>query len=179
MFSIGLTLLVPNPQARADDTYSPSLATQCQVSVPTAVVTERIVLRVEVSASSVEPPTGDVKVVVDSSSASARTARAAAPAWSVVARYDGSPLRIVGPRLPRGSHVAKVVFTPDAGAYEGCRDTVRFTIGDVRVPAGGPDGSGELPDTGGPPLMALVAGAAMVVVGSGMVRTGRTRRRAA
>ncbi|WP_156392102.1 MULTISPECIES: hypothetical protein [unclassified Nocardioides] len=168
-----VALFAPLSPANADP-YPPTVPTSCHVSVPSVVAGERVVLRVVVSASSNIAVTGTVEVTVSRRAAAARAARSARSApWTTTVRYDGSPLRIVGPRLSRGDHVATIKFVPDGNTFTGCEDAVRFRVGGVRGTGdvGGVDGN--LPDTGGPRLLVLLTGLGLLVAGAGFVRRSR------
>lgn len=155
LFVVGLFL--PGA-ARADtDPYSPKVPTSCHVSVPTAVVGKRVVVRVRVEATDGQDPRGTVRLTLDS------------PAWSTTRAYDGAPLRIVGPRLTPGKHVARVHFVPKGDRYRGCRDAAPIGIGGEDTPPG------ALPNTGGPHLLVLLSGLGLVAAGGGLVEVGRRR----
>jgi LPXTG-motif cell wall-anchored protein len=115
-----------------------------------------------------------VTVSVTKAAPVAPTARslAAAP-WTTTVRYEGAPLRIVGPRLSRGDHIARITFKPDPGPFLGCKDTVRFRVGAQSDVGGEEEGGGNLPDTGGPHLLLLLVGAGLVAAGAGLVGGGR------
>ena len=155
-------LLVLSPGARADD-YVPTVPTGCHLSVPATVVGDHVIVRVRVSAAS-GTPTGQVTVSIPRKP----------DAWSVSARYEGKPLRLVGPRLPKGKHVATVVFRPDDQRFSGCRDQAPFGVGGVGGGGGGQGGE-TLPNTGGPHVMWLVAGMGLLATGGGLVERGRRR----
>jgi LPXTG-motif cell wall-anchored protein len=155
-------LLVAPPGAQADD-YVPTVPTGCHLSVPATVVGDHVVVRVRISAAS-GTPTGEVTVTIPRKP----------DAWSVTARYEGTPLRLVGPKLPKGDHVAQVVFTPDDQRFAGCRDRAPFQDGGAGGDHGGTGGE-NLPNTGGPHLMWLVAGAGLLLTGGGLVERGRRK----
>lgn len=174
----GFLAFAPATLASADDSYNTDVPTQCQVSVPSTEVGARVVLNVVVSASGNVDPTGTVEVTVSKRAKVARAAQSVAAApWTTTVRYEGSPLRIVGPRLSKGDHVASIRFVPDAGLFLGCSDTVRFRVGSQAV--GGEDdlaGDGDaLPDTGGPDLLWLLLGLGLVTVGGAVVGGSRLR----
>lgn len=153
-----VVLSVPG-SARADtDPYSPKVPTSCHVSVPAAVVGQRVVVRVRVEATDGQDPRGTVRLSISS------------PPWSTTVAYDGAPLRIVGPRVMPGKHVARVRFVPKGNRYSGCRDAAPFGIGGED---NGP--SEDLPDTGGPYLLVLLSGLGLVAAGGGLVEVGRRR----
>ena len=134
-----------------------------------------MVIRVYVTASTNVALTGSVDVSITRSGARpVRAARAAAD-WTTTVRYEGEPLRIVGPRLSRGEHVARIAFTPDSSAFAGCRDSLQFGVGATGDVGGEDDGAGLLPDTGGPHLGLLIAGLGMVGAGSVLVARRRER----
>ncbi|WP_182379994.1 hypothetical protein [Nocardioides sp. WS12] len=172
-----LALFASATPANADPIEPASVPTGCHVSVPSSVVGARVVLNVVVSASGNITPTGTVTVTVNKAAPVARTARslAAAP-WTTTVRYEGSPLRIVGPRLSRGDHVASIRFQPDPGPFLGCKDTVRFRVGGE---VGGEEeagGGASLPDTGGPAVLWLILGAGLVAMGAELVGSSRRSR---
>ncbi|GEB16245.1 hypothetical protein GUY44_25290 [Pimelobacter simplex] len=155
---LAVALCLPGA-ARADtDPYSPTVPTSCHVSVPTAVVGKRVVVRVSVEASDGQDPRGTVRLTLSSER------------WARTFRYDGTPLRIVGPRLAPGKHVARVHFVPKGDRYAGCRDQAPFGIGGDDA---GP--SEDLPNTGGPHLLVLLSGLGLVAAGGGLVEVGRRR----
>lgn len=168
-----LALFAPVAPASADEGYEETeVPTSCRVTVPSAVVGERVVLRVVVSASTNRAVTGSVEIKV--SRAAARVAARAAT-WTKTVRYEDSPLRVVGPRLSRGDHIASIRFVPDDELFIGCDDRVRFRVGrQGSGEVGGTDA--ELPDTGGPHLLALLFGAGLVATGGGLVGGSRRSR---
>lgn len=153
-------------RATADDTYTPTLPTSCRVEAAATQARQAVVLRVEVTTNDTASVRGAVHLAIDRLGPK-RTV------WRRTVRYDGAPLRVTGPRLPRGRYEARMVFVPDSNEYDGCRASVR--LGDR--PAQDPDddgASGVLPDTGGPRLWLLLAGVALLA--SGGVLTGRSSR---
>lgn len=169
-----LPAALPVAPASADGGYTPDVPTSCRITVPSAPVGERVVLRVRVTAATSLPVTGDVEVTISRRAAAARAARVAgaAPVWTTTARYEGEPLRIVGPRLSRGDHIATVRFTPDSETFTGCNDAVRFRVGGDVGGEREDDGS-FLPDTGGPQLGLLIGGLVLLVAGGGLVVASR------
>ncbi len=160
----------PEPYPQVD------IPTSCNVSVPTAVAGQRVVLRVVVSASTNLPVTGSVDIKITKGTATARTARVApVTVWTKTVRYEDSPLRVVGPRLSRGDHIASVRFTPDANTFIGCDDMAPFDVGGIRDD-GDVGGEGDLPETGGPHFLLLIAGAVLVLAGAERVAASRRSR---
>lgn len=168
-----MALFAPVAPASADP-YPPSVPTGCHVSVPGVAVGERAVVRVLVTASGNVTATGTVDLTITSGDETT---------FSKTVRYEGDELRIVGPRLARGQHVASIRFVPDEGPLLGCRDSVRFRVGGQVDPGGDVGGEATLPDTGGPHLLALLLGVGLLATGSGFVggsrRTGRSAATAA
>lgn len=176
LLSALLALFAFAPGAQAEP-YSPGLPTSCEISVTTSGPGKRVVIDVSVTANGAEQPTGTVDVSISKGNATARGARAAAPVWTATERYEGAPLRIVGPRLGAGDYLAGLAFSPEGNLYASCNDTTRFRVaaGEVggRDSGGGPGGSGFLPNTGGPHLILLLLGLGMVAVGGGTVVRSR------
>lgn len=166
--------------AHADDSYAPEVPTSCHIGAPTVRVGQRVVLEIEVSSNSNLPEVGSVDLVISTvgSSRAARQARLAAKGvvWTRTVRYEGSPIEVVGPRLPRGQYRVTMEFTPDSGEFIGCRNAARFRVG-----AGGDTGGEEeenpnLPNTGGPHLSLLLVGLALLAGGGGVVAESRRNR---
>lgn len=176
--SVLLTLGAGVSPARADDdTYAPSVPTSCHIGTPRIAVGQRVVLEVDVSSNSTTPLSGRVDLVITRGGA-ARAARAvvAGVVWSKSVRFEGTPLRVLGPRLPRGSYAVRMAFTPDDGSFDGCVNTAGLVIGGpTDNGSDGPD-HGVLPDTGGPHLYLLLLGAALVAGGAGVLAQGRRAR---
>ena len=183
MFTAALALvpvgLVGGP-AQADDTYVPSVPTSCTIDAPNVVkVGQRVRLVIEVSSNTGGPITGSVDLAI-STAGSPRAARAARQAkgvvWTRTVRYEGSPVRVLGPKLPRGSYGVDMAFTPDGGELVGCRDSAAFRVGASGDAGDGDNGSGGLPNTGGPHLYLLVLGLSLVGGGGVLVSEARRRR---
>lgn len=166
-------LLMPAGPAAADDTYTPSVPTSCNIDVPHVAVGKRVHLVIEVSSNSTMPEVGSVKLTIGTASAR-QAARAAARGvvWTKTVRYEGSPIEVLGPVLPRGRYRVTMAFTPDSGEFSGCRNTVGFRVGGGGT-GGEDDDDGTLPNTGGPHLWILLAGLALVVAGGGLAGGGR------
>ncbi|GAA1511815.1 hypothetical protein [Nocardioides humi] len=156
-----LALLVPATAPAQADPYSPAVPAQCRVAVPTTVAGDRVVVRVRVSVPGDLSPAGTVTVAI-------READGRRTVWRTTARHTGRPLTLEGPRLARGAYVARARFIPDSPDLLGCRDETGLAVGAVPGPGGG-----ALPDTGGPPLLALLAGVGLVAAGGGLVGRGR------
>ncbi|GAA1530506.1 hypothetical protein [Nocardioides humi] len=153
----------------AADPYTPAVPTSCRITVPTAVVGDRAVVRVRVTAAGNVQPTGNVTVEIDR--VAARQAARSAAGWSKTVRYDGATVEILGPRLTAGVHRARATFVPDDPVqFARCRDSAQVRVGSDETGGGGP-----LPNTGGPHLAVLLAGIGLVVTGGGLVERGRRR----
>lgn len=172
--------------AHADDSYAPEVPTSCHVGAPQVTVGQRVVLEIDVSSNSNLPEVGSVDLVIFTagSARAARTARAALAArpvagrvlWTRTVRYEDSPIRVVGPRLPRGLYRVTMAFTPDSGEFIGCRNAARFRVGGGGEPGGGDEDGPLLPNTGGPHLSLLVLGLALLAGGGGIVAESRRQR---
>lgn len=161
--------------AQADDSYAPTIPTSCNIDAPSVRVGQRVVLDIEVSSNSNLPEVGTVDLAISTAGGQRAAQRAAkGVVWTKTVRYEGSPITVRGPRLPRGLYRVTMVFTPDDGEFVGCRNSVGFRVG-----AGGgvdeEDEGGGLPNTGGPHLSLLLAGLALLVGGGGLVAESRRR----
>ena len=182
LLSALLALFAVAPGAQADP-YSPQVPTTCTIEVTAGNPGQRVVVNVSVTANGADQPTGTVEVSIS-------RGQSASSAWSTTQRYEGAPLRIVGPRLGAGEHVARVNFAPDGDLYGSCSDTTRFRVGAggevggvSETPGNGGGGGGDvsgdlggagfLPNTGGPHLILLLLGLGMVAVGGGAVARSR------
>ncbi|TNM42877.1 LPXTG cell wall anchor domain-containing protein [Nocardioides albidus] len=125
-----------------------------------------MVLEVRASANYPTPPAGKIAVTVTS-------AADAEPVFRTTVHFTNKPVRVEGPRLPKGGYLARAALSPDdAALFLPSSDDTRFRIG---AAGGGGDQSGGLPNTGGPDLLWLVLGGALVAVGAGSVGYGRRR----
>lgn len=177
MFTAALALapvgLVAGP-AHAEP-YMPSVSTSCHVDAPRVQAGQRVRLVIEVSANTNTPVTGSVELAI-SSRGSQRAARLAkGVVWTKTVRYEGSPVRVLGPKLARGSYRVTMAFTPDGETLVGCRNAAAFRVGAGGASGGEDDGSSALPNTGGPHLYLLVLG--LTLVGGGGVLVSEARRR--
>lgn len=180
---IALCLLVaafiaaPASLASADP-YNTKLPTRTHIEVTVNGPDEPIILHVSASANYPTPPPGDIEVRVLAGTSTARGARAvgAAPLFTTTVHFTDDPVRIVGPRLPRGSYAATAEFTPDDSTlFLPSDDATNFRVGDEVSPVAAGPGDG-LPDAGGPNLMWLLLGGGLVAAGAGAL--GLSRRRA-
>ena len=169
-------LLVPGSPAVADDTYTPTVPTSCHIGAPRVSVGERVRLTIEVSSNSNLPEVGTVDLTIATASAR-QAARLAARGvvWTKSVRYEGSPIEVVGPKLPRGRYRVTMAFTPDGDGLTGCRNSVPLRVGGGGT-GGEDDDGGTLPNTGGPHLWILLAGLGLVVAGGGLAGGSRRTR---
>ncbi len=172
--------VVATPVATAEaDPYTPQIPTVTHIEVLVAEPGERVVLQVSASANHPTPPEGDIAVSLSAASGTARGARAvqAAPLLSTTVHFVDEPVRITGPVLPGGRYTASAALTPTDGALFLPSDTTTaFRVGAAGETGGQDDGdNGGLPSTGGPDLMWLVLGTALVGAGIGGVGYGRRR----
>ena len=163
VMALFVLLLAGAPGAHADD-YVPTVPTGCHLTVPATVVGDHVVIRVRISAAT-GTPTGQVAVTIPRRP----------DAWTTTARYEGKPLRLIGPKLPKGDHVAQVVFTPDDARFTGCSDRAPFSVGGEGGGGHGGTGGENLPNTGGPSVMWLIGGAGLLLTGGGLVERGRRK----
>lgn len=171
-------VVTPVTGAHADP-YTPQIPTVTHIQVLKAEPGERVVLQVSASANYATPPEGDIAVSLSAASGTARGARAvqAAPLLTTTVHFVDEPVKITGPVLPRGRYTASAALTPSNGAlFLPSETSIAFRIG-VAGETGGQDDSdnGGLPNTGGPNLLWLVLGGALVGVGVGGVGYGRRR----
>lgn len=171
-------LLVPGGPASADGDYPPEVPTSCNINVPSVAVGQRVRLVIEVASNTNEPVTGTVQLTIGTAAARQKVSVAArGVVWTKSVRYEGSPLEVLGPELPRGRYRVAMAFTPDDGAVIGCRNAVPFRVGGGET-GGEEDDDGVLPNTGGPHLWILMAGLGLVLTGGGLA-SGARRSRAA
>jgi LPXTG-motif cell wall-anchored protein len=168
--------VAPSAPALADDGYTVKIPTVTHIQVITAEPGEPIVLEVSASANAPTPPAGNIAVTVSAGGHAARGAQAAAakPVFSTTVHFVDKPIRVTGPRLPKGGYLAHAALSPDDTArFLPSSDTTTFRIG--AAGGGGGDKGGALPNTGGPDLIWLVLGAGLVAAGAGGVGYGRRR----
>ncbi len=145
------------------DGYTPAVPTSCQVSARAGVVGERVGVRIEVLASGTSAPTGSIAVTFS-------------PGGSQRVTYSGAPVTVKGPKARSGTTTVDVVFTAsDPSRYASCTghagvSAAKGTGGKSATPV-----STGLPNTGGPHLGILLAGAGLVVAGGGLVERGRRK----
>jgi hypothetical protein len=160
--------------ATATDPYSPSIGTECSVSVPAVVAPgERVVVRVSVDANSPTPPEGRVTVEISAKPSGDVL-------WDKTVGYNGGTKRLVGPVLDKDrSYVAGARFVPDDNAFARCRANESFTVDSTDDNNGAGPGDtvpgGLLPDTGGPALLWLLLGVGLVGGGTATVVYARRR----
>lgn len=163
------------------DPYSPGIPTETLIEVTVGGPGDPVVVHVKASANTATPPEGDISLEISASGdvtpVDERSNGAGKPPFRTTVHFEGEPLRIVGPRLPKGTYLATAEFAPDnPELYGPSEDRVRF-----RVDAGGGQGGpgrgdrADLPNTGGPSVMWLILGTGLVAAGSGGVGYGRRR----
>jgi hypothetical protein len=167
---------VPAQASAAPDPYSPSVETDCRISVPAVIEPgKHVVIRIRIAANSPTPPTGEVELSI-------LTVPGGKVVWTKTVVYNGGTQKVIGPVLPEGDDYRVVSrFAPDAG-FAKCRSVLPFLVDDVR--AGNPPDDnddaapgGLLPDTGGPALLWLLLG--LGLVGGGTATVVYARRRSA
>lgn len=166
--------------ASAPDPYSPSIKTDCRVSVPAAVRPGKpVVISIRVTANSPTQPSGDVEIVVSRRPGDDRV-------WSKTVGYNGGTKKVVGPALDNeGNYAVTSRFRSGNDAFARCRGSVGFEVDALGGGGSDPDGDGDngpgglLPDTGGPALLWLLLGTALVGGGTATVVYSRRRTGAA
>lgn len=171
---------VVTPAAGASaDTYTPSvLPTETHITVVADAPGEVSEITVWTTANSQTPPVGDIAVTLSAAGSTvARGSRAvaAAPLLSRTVHFTGTPVTFDGPALPAGRYIGTAAFTPsDPSAFLPSDGSTAF-----RLSAGGEtnpgDDNGGLPNTGGPNMLWLVLGGALVVGGASSVAYARRR----
>ncbi len=171
---LGAVTLVgaPAQAAVAPDPYSGSIETQCSIDVPAVIEPgKRVTIKVSVDANSPTPPTGRVTVTI--------TERPGGDfVWDRTVNYNGGTKRIVGPVLDKDRRYAATArFVPSDDTFERCRASAPFAVDaiDDNQPPDDNDPDGLLPDTGGPALLWLLLGLALVGGGSATVAYARRR----
>lgn len=164
--------------------YTPKIPTSTTIQIIVAADhTVSVVVKV-VANTGKGHPDGTVALHIDGFAPTARGARTAAPAsWDTSVAYDGGRVTVHGPELSEGRYVASASFTPSDDVYRGSDGSARFGIGAGTAAQPNPgtqdqDGplAGLLPDTGGPALLWLVGGVALIGSGGALVAYGRRRR---
>ncbi len=169
-------LLVPGGPATADGDYPPEVPTSCIINVPHVAVGQRVHLVIEVASNTNDPVTGTVELTIATAARREVAAARRGVVWTRTVRYEGSPLEVLGPELPRGRYRVTMAFTPDDSGVSGCRNAVPFRVGGGGDTGGEDDDDGVLPNTGGPHLWILMAGLGLVVAGGGLASGGRRSR---
>ncbi|MFD0806757.1 LPXTG cell wall anchor domain-containing protein [Nocardioides caeni] len=167
------SLLLASP-SRADDlNYSPTVPTSCTVDAPRIKVGERPRIEIEVAANTTTLLTGSVDLAIATRAGAGRAL--AGVVWTRTVRYEGEPRTVLGPRLPRGSYLVTMAFTPDDSAFVGCRNAGVFNVGGGETGGEEDPVPGNLPDTGGPSVLFLLVGGALCASGAGVLGWGRRR----
>jgi LPXTG-motif cell wall-anchored protein len=169
--TVGLAVGMPSANA---DPYTAQVNTQCEVSTPVAKRGDRFETTARVRANGTTVPTGKVTVKLR------RTP--GGEIWKKTVPYTGSNLHIVGPALDTaGDYRATATYHPaDRSLFRGCSGSAAFSVTKGSSPDqedpddgdGGPLG-GILPDTGGPNVLWLILGLALVGTGGGAVVVAR------
>lgn len=153
--------------------YPPTPQPKCSINVPPVNEDGRVIIRIAATSNGAAP-TGTMTVRI-SGPTSGRGVL-----WSKSVHYGGSPMTVVGPRLPQGSYEVTTRFDPHNGSdFRACHGALAFGVGAADEEDEGGDGDGNgggiLPNTGGPHLLWLLLGTGLVGVGSGSVIVARRR----
>ncbi|HJQ05971.1 MAG TPA: LPXTG cell wall anchor domain-containing protein [Nocardioides sp.] len=175
----GLTAVLVVASGGAASGYGNGVSTSCNVSV-SAKAGKPISAFIDVKGNASSAVTGDVTISVFRSGSAPRMAARAAAVWTKTVHYNGTPLTITGPALPRGSYRAVAKFSADPGVFLDCQCFGSFrtksVAGEHHTNGGGGNG---LPNTGGPSEWWLIAGFGLVLAGGAATYAGRRRRTAA
>jgi hypothetical protein len=157
--------------------YNPRGDVDCSIAVTSHHAGDHVVFRVGAHANSNPQPKGTVALTV--------TGNAPDLPWNKSVHYPGHAVTVVGPVLPRGTYHVTSRFTPaNPNKFKGCRATAPFRmgVGPIHHHNGPHDNNGPhgiLPDTGGPDVMWLIVGTALIGAGTTSVVVARRRRAAA
>ncbi|HWJ11300.1 MAG TPA: hypothetical protein VNS46_18105 [Nocardioides sp.] len=175
--SAAAVVVAPVGSATADDGYGDmKIPTETLIVVVDAEIGKPVKLAVSASANYSTPPEGDIEVTILAASGTARGARAvaSAPLFTTTVHFVDDAVPVTGPALPRGRYIATAALTPDdTELFLPSDDTTAFRLGAGET--GGEDDDDNLPGTGGPNLMWLLLGTALVGAGAGGVVYGRRR----
>lgn len=179
MVSVAMAALFVTSSAVADP-YGPIPKPLCIIKVLKAEPGERVVIQVGARLNAAKQPAGTLTVTLRTNihaNADTTATTAAADVWTKTVHSDGGPVRLVGPVIPEGTHRVKSRFVPDNPIEcRACQAQAVFTATDGD---GGGDDDGDndglLPDTGGPAVLWLLAGLALVGSGAGIVVYSRRR----
>jgi LPXTG-motif cell wall-anchored protein len=192
--SFAVTPALVSPAQAADDDYTARVSTSCHVAVPPVVGAGSAVrIRVDVRPNA---PAADTPAARPTGSVTVSIRRGDVGIFSEIVDYNGSPVTIEGPSLnePGRYRVHETFRTADGSVHESCQAEAAFQLAshndgpgegpdDGPVPNPGvqnPDGllpPGVLPDTGGPNVVWLLLGLALVGGGGGLVIAARRRPR--
>lgn len=170
-------VVTPVGSATADGGYSGmQIPTETLIVVVDAEVGQPVELAVSASANHPTPPEGDIEVKLFAASGTARGARAvaSAPLFTTTVHFVDDAVPVTGPSLPKGRYIATAALTPDnTDLFLPSDDTTAFRLG--AGTGGEGDDDDNLPNTGGPNMMWLLLGTALVGAGAGGVGYGRRR----
>jgi LPXTG-motif cell wall-anchored protein len=181
--------LVAPANAADDDPYTAGTRTSCHIAVPAVVQVNhapriRITIRpngpapaagTRGAAKRAEQPTGTVDVSIT---------RGGTSIFSKSVAYNGAPITIFGPVITQpGHYVVHARFhAADGSVFKDCHNNTAFDVRKGNGPGPGPgpnpgnhNPGGLLPDTGGPNLLWLILGLALVGSGGGLVFAAKRR----
>jgi LPXTG-motif cell wall-anchored protein len=151
--------------------YNPRGDVDCTISVAAHTAGHHVVFRVGAVANSNPQPRGTLTITLTGGTS-----------WSRTVHYPGHAITVVGPVVSAGSYRVTTHFTPaNTSAFRGCRGALPFQVGvgPIHNHHGPGDNNGPLgvlPDTGGPDVMWLLVGTALLGAGATSVVASRRRR---
>jgi hypothetical protein len=170
----------------ADDPYTNGVRTSCHISVPAVVQVGRAP-RIRITVRPNAPAAGAraaQRAARPKGTVHLRITKGGSEIFSRTVAYNGSTVTVVGPVVTEpGHYVVHARFrTDDGSTFKSCHSTTAFDVRQCDGPGPGPgpdpgidNPDGLLPDTGGPNLMWLLLGLALVVSGAGLVVAARDR----
>lgn len=169
-------LTLPAPAADAAP-YQPRIPTDTHVRAVVHGPGHHVTLLISVTANSPRTPTGSLEIRVSPQSSTARGARAASAAsWHQTVSYNGGRISVTGPVVGRGSYVATAQFSPSRHRFLPSHGLDAFRVGNGGSNDNGgnqSNGTGILPDTGGPGAGWLLLGGGLVLAGAATVGAAR------
>lgn len=160
------------------DPYPAQVRTTCSLEAPSEVVRGNgIDALVEIVSDGTFPVAGTISLVFTSPDGRLISKR--------TTQYNGQKVKITtGKFQAMGNYTRTLTFRPSGTALRPCSTTADFRVAGAlatappttdgnATPSGGVDQNGILPDTGGPALLWLLLGLALLVSGAGVLAYSR------